>query len=43
MSTEVRFQTLTQKLLNSDSTLQPSPYWFFNGRRLSDIYNDIYE
>lgn len=34
---------LTQKLLETVRPLQPSPYWSFEGRRLSDIYNDTYE
>lgn len=34
---------LTQKLLETDRPLQPSPYWKFNGRRLSDIYDETYE
>lgn len=40
---ETSLTALTQKLLNTDRPLQPSPYWLFNGRRLSDIYNDTYE
>jgi len=34
---------LTQKLLGTDRPLQPSPFWLFNGRKLSDIYNDTYQ
>jgi len=34
---------LTQKLLETDRPLQPSPHWKFNGRRLSDIYEETYE
>lgn len=34
---ETSLTALTQKLLNTDRPLQPSPYWLFNGRRLSDI------
>lgn len=40
---ETSLTALTQKLLNTDRPLQPSPYWLFSGRRLSDIYNDTYE
>ena len=34
---------LTQKLLGTDRPLQPSPYWRFGGRKLSDIYDETYE
>lgn len=34
---------LTQKLLETNNPLQPSPHWTFNGRRLSDIYDETYE
>jgi hypothetical protein len=33
---------LTQKLLGTDRALQPGPYWQFDGRRLTDIYNETY-
>jgi len=34
----------TRKVLGheDDYTLQPSPYWSFNGRRLSEIYEDFH-
>ena len=34
---------LTQKLLNTDRPLQPSPYWSFEGKKLSTIYDETYE
>ena len=34
---------LTQKLLDTDKALQPSPYWQYAGRRLNAIYNETYE
>ncbi len=40
---ETSLTALTKKLLDTDRPLRPSPYWQFNGRRLTDIYNDTYE
>lgn len=40
---ETSLTALTKKLLNTDRPLRPSPYWQFNGRRLTDIYNETYE
>jgi hypothetical protein len=34
--------TLTRELLNWQSDRQPTPYWTFEGRSLSDIYNEKY-
>lgn len=34
---------LTKNLLSTDRPLQPSPYWSFKGRKLSDIYNETYD
>lgn len=34
---------LTQQLLDTTSPLQPSPYWSFNGKRLSKIYEETYD
>jgi hypothetical protein len=39
----ISLTALTKKLLNTERPLQPSPYWQFKGRRLSDIYNETYE
>ncbi|HWS40918.1 MAG TPA: GIY-YIG nuclease family protein [Arenimonas sp.] len=36
---EISLTALTKKLLNSERPLQPSPYWLFKGRRLTEIYN----
>lgn len=40
---ETSLTALTKELLNTDRPLQPSPYWTYKGRRLSDIYNETYE
>jgi hypothetical protein len=40
---DISLTALTKKLLETDRPLQPSPYWLFNGRRLTDIYNETYE
>ena len=40
---EISLTALTKKLLGTDRPLQPSPYWQFNGRRLTEIYNETYE
>ena len=40
---ETSLTALTKKLLDTERPLQPSPYWQFNGRRLTDIYNETYE
>ncbi len=40
---EISLTALTQKLLESDRPLQPSPHWTYNGRRLSAIYDETYE
>ena len=34
---------LTKKLLGTDRPLQPSPYWTYEGRKVTDIYNETYE
>ena len=34
---------LTQKLLDTDRPLQPSPYWTYQGKRLIDIYEETYD
>ena len=40
---ETSLTALTQKLLSTDRPLQPSPHWEFNGRKLSDIYEETYD
>lgn len=40
---ECSLTALTQKLLGIDRPLQPSPYWTFEGKKLSDIYEKTYE
>lgn len=39
---EISLTALTKKLLGTDRALQPSPYWKFNGRCLTEIYNETY-
>ena len=34
---------LTKKLLETDSPLQPSPYWSYQGKKLSKIYEETYD
>jgi hypothetical protein len=33
---------LSKKLLHWQTDRQPAPYWLYNGKSLSDIYNDKY-
>jgi hypothetical protein len=40
---ETSLTALTQKLLETDRPLQPSPHWSFAGRKLSAIYDETYE
>ena len=40
---EYSLTALTQKLLDTDAPLQPSPSWRYQGRRLSEIYDETYE
>lgn len=40
---EMSLTALTKQLVGTERPLQPSPYWLFNGRRLTDIYNETYE
>ena len=40
---EISLTALTQRLLDTDKPLQLSPYWQFEGRRLTDIYNETYD
>ncbi|HID36380.1 MAG TPA: GIY-YIG nuclease family protein [Ghiorsea sp.] len=32
----------TKKLMNTDYSVQPAPYWTFEGRTLKDIYEETY-
>jgi len=43
MGEEMSLTALTQRLLDTSQPLQPSPKWTFNGRKLSDIYEETYE
>jgi hypothetical protein len=40
---EISLTALTQRLLDSKTPIQPSPHWRFEGRKLSDIYDETYE
>ena len=40
---ECSLTALTQRLLDTDKPLQPSPYWTYDGRTLKTLYNDTYE
>ena len=33
---------VTRRLLGLDYTVQPSPYWTWDGKLLKDIYNETY-
>ncbi len=33
---------LTKKLLQTEKPLRPAPYWIYQGRRLTEIYNETY-
>lgn len=32
----------TRKIMDLDYSVQPSPYWTFNGKLLKDLYNEVY-
>ena len=33
---------LTNKLLDRTGPMDGSPYWYFNGKNLKDLYNETY-
>ena len=39
---EYSLTALTQKLLETSASLQPSPRWTYRGKRLSEIYDETY-
>ena len=39
---EYSLTALTQKILDLDTAIQPSPHWTYNGSRLIDIYNEVH-
>lgn len=39
---ETSLTAITTKLRNSKYSLQPTPWWTFEGKNLSDIYNETY-
>ena len=40
---DISLTALTQKLLKIDRPIQPTPYWTYKGRNLTDIYEDTYD
>jgi hypothetical protein len=40
---EMSLTAATRIVLGIEHSVQPSPYWTFNGRLLRDIYNETYE
>jgi hypothetical protein len=39
---EMSLTELTSRLLDKGYDVQPGPHWLFDGRSLSEIYNEIY-
>ncbi len=39
---ELSLTAVTQRLLNLEYAVQPSPHWIFEGRSLREIYNETY-
>lgn len=39
---ESSLTAITRELLGLEYSVQPSPYWRYNGRKLLDIYNEKY-
>lgn len=39
---ESSLTAITRELLGLEYSVQPSPYWRYKGRKLLDIYNDVY-
>jgi hypothetical protein len=39
---DLSLTALTKKLLGSERALRPAPYWLYEGKRLSDIYEETY-
>ena len=39
---EMSLTAATRIMRNLDYSVQPSPYWTYNGRSLRDIYNETY-
>ena len=40
---EMSLTKATREILNLDYDVQPTRYWTYNGKNLSDIYNETYE
>jgi len=40
---EVSLTEATKRIMNLDFNIQPTRYWTYNGKNLSDIYNETYE
>lgn len=39
---KISLTAVTRELLGLDYSVQPTPYWTYNGRSLQDIYNETY-
>lgn len=39
---ETSLTAITRELLVLEYSVQPSPYWTYNGKKLLDIYNEKY-
>ncbi|MEQ1484907.1 GIY-YIG nuclease family protein [Methyloglobulus sp.] len=39
---EISLTAVTRQLLNIEYSVQPSPYWTYEGKRLKDIYEETY-
>ena len=39
---EASLTAVTQELLGLEYSIQPTPYWSYNGKSLTDIYNETY-
>jgi hypothetical protein len=40
---DISLTALTKKLMGSERALRPAPYWLYQGKRLSEIYEETYE
>lgn len=39
---EMSLTAATREILQLDYNIQPTPYWFYNGKKLQDIYDETY-
>ena len=40
---EMSLTNATKVIMDIKHSIQPAPYWVFNGRNLLEIYNDTYD